>query len=406
MGVCNVKGGTGKTITSINLAYRLKEMGIRVGLLDADVDNASFATFVNAPPSAQIQINEKRFVPWNWDGIPVFSMSLIAGRERGVSMTGDRYQQILADAVENSVWDVDCMVVDMPAGSGDVFRAAIEIFAQSYAGSVIVSQPLLVDATRRVLNLHRYFEIPVLGVVENMSYFKCGHNEIYYPFGQSKLEELCESFGVELLGKIPLTMEIADGVAKGNPIIAGEGAEVIRNVAKRVAEAPVQKIGLLERLKKKIRLEEVKTAMERVLAGLILSISKEFNLGEIRKQKGFTEKRPFLLVVTDESGSKEITRVAMRIEEDGLKVIKNPKEVDFEIASDFKTLARMIMGKKRVGEKLVDTDPIDFWLAGDVKVYGRGFAPRVVDVIRNVFRDEALMASVREKYGKILSRWL
>jgi len=159
--IASVKGGVGKTLVSINIAHKLAEMGHKVGLIDADLDNSNFAVFTRASGEIGIEPGQK-FRPYVWDGVQVFSMSLIAGREKGVSMTGDRYIQILDDVIEQSKWDVDYFVVDLPAGSSDVFRVCMELFGDWLVGNVIVTQPVLADATRRTLNLHRYLEIPVL----------------------------------------------------------------------------------------------------------------------------------------------------------------------------------------------------------------------------------------------------
>jgi Mrp family chromosome partitioning ATPase len=405
--VCAVKGGVGKTLISLNLAYQLKQKGMKVGLIDADIDNPNFASFTNAPPDTQIDVQNKKFVPYEWEGIKVFSMSLIAGRDKGISQSADRYEQILADVVEDTNWgDVDVFVVDNPAGSGNVFRASMEIFAEHLVGNVIVSQPLLLDATKRVINLHRYFEIPILGVVENMSEFRCEHGQVYHPFGRGKTKELCDELGLPFAGSIPLSLEISKGVEVGDPIIKGEGREVIEALAEKVIQTPVQKTGLLERLKKALDLGRVKVLMEKLIAQLLISVHREFNIGQIRLEKGFTEKRPFLLVLTDDSGTKEILRVALRVTEEGIKVIKEPKDVDFEVATSFRTFARMVMGKRKVGDQVVPAEPIDFWLSGDVQVFGKGFTPRTVEVLNKIFKDENLMGAVREKYGKILEGWI
>jgi len=152
---------------------------------------------------------------------------------------------------------------------------------------------------------------------------------------------------------------------------------------------PVQKPGFLTRLKESV-MGKIKT-----------------DIGEIKRRKGFTENRPILLVITDESGLKELVAVPIKVDYDAIKVIKNPKKVDFEIAASFRTLARMILGKRRTKDgRIVDFDPMDAWLMGDVKAYGRGFTPRAVKVFRDLFGDAELMNEIKSKYGKILEKWI
>jgi len=406
--VASVKGGVGKTLVSINIAHKLAEMGHKVGLIDADLDNSNFAVFTKAHGEISIEPGQK-FKPYIWDGVQVFSMSLIAGREKGVSMTGDRYIQILDDVLEQSKWDVDYFVVDLPAGSSDVFRVCMELFGDWLVGNVIVTQPILADATRRTLNLHRYLEIPVLGLIENMAYFVCPHHKQpkkFYPFGESTVDILAEEFGVEILGKIPLSEEISKGIANGDPLIKGEGIEAIENACKKFLATPIQKPGFLTRVKETL-IGKIKTQVEKILATLLVSAKKEFNIRAIRERKGFTERRPFLLVITDESGLKELTAIPLRVDDDAIRVIKNPKRIDFEIAASFRTLARMILGKRKTKSgQVVEFDPMDAWLMGDVKVYGRGFTPRAVRVFRELFSDEGLMNDIKSKYGKILEKWI
>jgi len=256
-------------------------------------------------------------------------------------------------------------------------------------------------------HLHRWLEIPVLGVIENMSYFECmAHKKprVYYPLGRSKLDEIAEEFGVEVLGRIPVAEEIAEGINSGNPILPRRHRKVIDNICEKIVKTPLKKIGFLEKLKKEV-VDAIRPHVEQVIVSLLVSIKKHFDLGAVRERTGFTESKPFWFVVTDRSGLKEITRVCLKVEEDGVEGVKNPRKVDFEIASDFQTFARMILGKKKVDGEWVGCDPMDFWLMGDVKVYGRGFTPRTIAVFRNVFGDESLMRDVRAKYSKVLERW-
>lgn len=409
-GICAVKGGTGKTTISLNLAHKLMEMGYNVGLIDADLDNSCFATFTGSTGEIEIS-KDKRFKPYPWGNIQVFSMSLIAGKTKGVSMTEDRYAQILDDIVQCSDWDIEYLVVDLPSGSGSIFRTAMEIFAKDLVGNIIISQPSMSDATKRMLSLHKYLDVPILGVIENMSYFSCPHHKepkVFHLFGKSTVDELAKEYEVEVLGKVPLNEIIAKNLAEGNPIFPVTNKEMLKPIelaCKKLVDTPIPKTSFLEKLKESVA-EKIKPEIEKVILGLLLAMKKDFDVERIRTEKGYTEKHPFLLVITDNSGMKEITRVAMRLDENGMKVIRNPKQVDYELALSFKTLARAIMGKKKVDNNFIPFDAEDAWLMGDVQIYGSGYSPRTVSVLRDVFKDEDLMQQMRDKYGKMLDRWI
>ena len=410
--VCAVKGGVGKTLVALNLAKRLAKEG-RTALIDADLDNSSFSQFTGIDGVIKID-REQRFKPYVWEDIEVFSMSLVTSRDQSVSMTGDRYVQIIDDVVNRSLWNAEYYVFDMPGGSSDIFRAIIEIAGDYLVGDIIVSQPAMVDSTRKILNLHDYLEIPVLGLIENMSVLKVGAIT-YHPFGRSTVDEIAKEFGVPILGKIPLDPKIAEGVQNGNPFLPEKLMEPIDNAARSVVETDVKRPGFLEKLVHKVT-DALKGEVEKVLASVIISANKIYDLKAIRRNTGFTEGRPLLFVVTDESGIKEVTRVGLRVTEDAVKVLPEPKDdgeyqkwvegFDFQLVSDFQTLSRIIMAKAVRRGREVPYSTWNAWCNGDLKAYGLGYAPRAVNAIRNIFDNDEIMEPIREKYGVLLGRWI
>jgi len=400
--ITNVKGGTGKTVVALNIAKKLSEKG-RVALIDADLDNSSWTQFTGIKGKIDVSRTHE-FKPYDWDGIQVFSMSLLAGGEKAVSMPGDRYVQIIDDVIERTLWDAEFFIYDLPGSSSDIFRSIMEITADYLVGNIVVSQPSMVQSTKKILNLHQYLEIPILGMIENMSYFKAGAIK-YYPFGESTVDAIAEEYGVKVLGKIPLSRDIAEGIAKGKPIFKGEALKPIENACEEILSAKIKRPGFLTRIKEKVT-EALKTEIEKILVNVIVALNKNFDLSGIRATTGFTEQKPFLFVITDESGTKEITRVGLRVTENAIKVLRNPEKLDFQIATDFTTLARMIMGKAKRGDRYIPFDSWDAWLCGDVKVYGLGYSPRVVKAIRNIFGNPEIMEPIRKSYRGLLERWL
>jgi ATP-binding protein involved in chromosome partitioning len=454
--VCAVKGGVGKTLLSMNIAKLLTKEG-RTALIDADLDNSSFSQFTGI--DAVIEIDKlQRFKPFNWEGMEVFSMGLVTSRNQSVSMQGDRYVQIVDDVITRSVWNSQYYVFDMPGGSSDVFRSVIAIVGDYLAGNIVVTQPAMVDSTRKMLGLHEYLDIPVLGVIENMSYFQTGEERFvdivkkeirkrqkqaktkdaatildnlykdltarakendllgdFHPFGESTVDALAAEYGVPVLGKIPLDPSIAEGIKSGNPFLDKKFMGPIKAACKAIIETDVRRPGFLQRIKETVS-DTIKSKVEEVMAGVLMSANREFNLRDMRQATGFTEERPFLLVITDRSGHKELTRVGMRVTENAVKVKREPKgdveyakwvaQFEFQIVSDFQTFARIIMGKWKKDGRETNFAASDAFYNGDIKAYGLGYLPRAVKAIRSIFEDEDVMRPIREKYGSVLMRWV
>jgi len=200
------------------------------------------------------------------DRLFVFSMSLLTGEDRGVAMSGEQYGQLLRDVVKCSEWNVSYQIVDMPAGLGSELLSLVSVFGNELLGSVIVTQPAHVLDARRLIELHVNNDIPVIGLIENMSGFECEHGEIYPIFGESVVDKLADEYGVRAFGSIPLSMEIRDAVAAGKPLLKRKLGKPIRECVNEILKLKPRRPGFLERVSEKVRGVVERAVVEMVVA--------------------------------------------------------------------------------------------------------------------------------------------
>lgn len=319
--VLSGKGGVGKTLVAINMAKQLVAKGKRVNLLDADIDNSNVLDMLGVNQEIQVIPETKRFIPLLIEGMEVFAMRGIVG-DRPVSMRGSEYAQVLRDVVEGTNWTGDLFVVDLPASVGDEFKEIVSIFGDEMLGSIVVMQPAHVNSARLVVKLHLLDEIPVLGVIENMSWFECGHGEKYDIFGGGAIEQLCEELKVPNLGKIPLSMAVRRLVQDHKPFLEGELADPINRAAEAVLAAKPVKPGFMQRIAA-IAKDSILDAMVRIIEVSNL----EIDLPTIQKNTGFMGGRIIELRLTDEPMKEDKVTEYFMIEQGFLKSIAHADPV-------------------------------------------------------------------------------
>jgi len=239
--VASGKGGVGKSTTAVNLAMGLAAGGHKVGLLDADIYGPSQPRMmgISGKPSSA---DGKILQPMENYGIKVMSMGFLVDEETPMIWRGPMVMSALQQMLRDVNWgELDVMIVDMPPGTGD---AQLTMAQQvPLAGAVIVSTPqdiALLDA-RKGLNMFRKVDVPVLGIIENMSYFlcpSCGHQSDIFGHGGARDE--AERLGVEFLGEIPLHLDIRETSDGGQPIVVSrpdsDHAAAFRAIANRLWE--------------------------------------------------------------------------------------------------------------------------------------------------------------------------
>lgn len=219
--VASGKGGVGKSTTAVNLALALAADGKRVGIIDADIYGPSIPRMLGITEQP-VQSESGQIVPLSAYGIECMSMGFMVDEATPIIWRGPMATGALEQLFGDVEWgELDVLVVDMPPGTGDIHLTLSQRIPLT--GVVIVSTPqdiALADA-RKGLNMFRKVEVPVFGIVENMSYFLCPDNgKRYYIFGQDGAKREAESLGVDFLGEVPLDTRIRETSDEGQPIVA------------------------------------------------------------------------------------------------------------------------------------------------------------------------------------------
>jgi ATP-binding protein involved in chromosome partitioning len=237
--VASGKGGVGKSTAAVNLALGLSGIGLKVGMLDADIYGPSVPKLLAIRGRPQV-IEGTRLKPMTGYGLEVMSIGFLVEEETPMIWRGPMVMSALTQMLREVEWGkLDVMVVDMPPGTGD---AQLTMAQQvPLAGAIIVSTPqdlALIDA-RRGIAMFRRVNVPVLGIVENMSYFicpKCGERSEVFGHGGARRE--AERLGVAFLGEVPLDLEIRKTSDAGRPLVVSEPngpqAAIFREIAKNV----------------------------------------------------------------------------------------------------------------------------------------------------------------------------
>lgn len=240
--VASGKGGVGKSTTACNLALGLKDLGLKVGLLDADIYGPSMPKLLGIHGKPRL-LEGRVLEPMEAYGIKVMSIGFLVDAEAAMIWRGPMVMSAITQMLREVAWgDLDVLVVDMPPGTGDAQLTMAQ--ATPLAGAVIVSTPqdlALIDA-RRGVSMFKRVEIPILGIVENMATFVCPHcGQTSHIFGHGGARAEAERLGVPFLGEIPLNMTIRETSDAGRPVVAtdpaGPHARIYKDMAQRIWSA-------------------------------------------------------------------------------------------------------------------------------------------------------------------------
>lgn len=232
------KGGVGKSTVSVNLAVSLAKTGARVGLLDADIYGPNLPTMIGAPTMPP-PTNEK-LQPAVSHGVKVFSMGYLVEPGKPLIWRGPMINSAIRQFITDVEWgELDYLIVDLPPGTGDAPLSLAQ--AMPLSGVVIVTLPQVVsleDASRG-LEMFNSLNVPILGVVENMSYLKLPDGSIMDVFGNGGGQRMAEHYNVPFLGKVPMSPDVRIGGDEGNPIVIkdpkSETAVALREISEKIA---------------------------------------------------------------------------------------------------------------------------------------------------------------------------
>ncbi len=240
--VASGKGGVGKSTVSVNLAVSLAKLGYKVGLFDVDIYGPSIPLMLGIQEKPQF--DGEKIIPFEKYGVQIMSFGFFMEGEDAVIWRGPMIAKVIQQLMRDVNWDnPDIMLFDMPPGTGDAQLTLSQ--SVDLDGAVIVSTPqdvALIDAVKGV-NMFKTVNVPILGIIENMSYFSCPHcNERTDIFSAGGVKRECERIGEMLLGEIPLDVAIRIGGDNGKPVVADNPENTQTKVFNKIAKAIMKKL--------------------------------------------------------------------------------------------------------------------------------------------------------------------
>ncbi|MBI3535720.1 MAG: Mrp/NBP35 family ATP-binding protein [Deltaproteobacteria bacterium] len=246
--VSSGKGGVGKSTVAVNLACALKLSGARVGLMDADVYGPNIPTMMGVSEQLKLKVaNEEILIPPENYGIKVMSMGFLIKADQPLIWRGPMLHSVVNQFCYNVDWGtLDYLIVDMPPGTGDVQLSLAQLVPVVGALLVTTPQEVSMQDVRKAFYMFEKVHIPVLGVVENMSYFVCdGCQKKHYIFGNGGGTHLAEKLRRKLLAEIPIQNSVCESGDCGKPITMQDPASLVSSAYQELAKTVIHQVAEL-----------------------------------------------------------------------------------------------------------------------------------------------------------------
>ncbi|MGH7385831.1 MAG: Mrp/NBP35 family ATP-binding protein [Candidatus Rokuibacteriota bacterium] len=247
--VSSGKGGVGKSTVAVNLALALRQSGVEVGLVDVDVYGPDVPLMMGA--KGRPGMFENKIIPVEAHGIKIMSIGLLVAEREALVWRGPMIHSAVQQFLRDVSWGpLDYLVFDMPPGTGDAQLSLSQVVPLSGVVMVTTPQDVALLDVRKALGMFRKLNVPILGIVENMSYFVAPDTGRRYPiFGEGGGQRVAEEFGVPLLGQIPLEMETREGGDAGIPITVGRPDSPQAQAFRKIAAAAAARVDAVAALK-------------------------------------------------------------------------------------------------------------------------------------------------------------
>ena len=260
--IASGKGGVGKSTVSVNLALSLKQQGYAVGLLDADIYGPSIPLMMNAVGQKPTTPDNKTFTPIISYGLELMSIGFIVLKDEATIWRGPMMSQAISQLLFQTNWsDLDYLIIDFPPGTGDAQLTLSQ--KADLTGAILVTTPqdmALIDV-KKPMEAFKKLKVPIIGLIENMSYFICDDcGSEHHLFGQNKIELFVKENSINLLGKIPLDPSFVEAGDNGEPLYLSSEDELIKNLYGQLSLRVEESIATLEKPKTKI--EDIQVQLE------------------------------------------------------------------------------------------------------------------------------------------------